>query len=57
MPNKYKSFLYTLDLIGPSPQILIFNEKRYKSILSSLVSILIILLSILFALYSFIEYS
>ena len=57
MFNKYKSFLYTLDLIGPSPQLLIFNDKRYKSIFSSLFSILIILFSIFFAIYSFIEYS
>ena len=57
MFNKYKSFLYTLDLIGPSPQLLIFNDKRYKSIFSSLFSILIILFSIFFILYSFIEYS
>ena len=57
MFDKYKSFLYTLDLIGPSPQLLIFKNQRYKSMFSSLVSILIILFSIFFALYSFIEYS
>jgi len=56
MIEKWKSLLYKLDLIGASPQLLIFKNKRYKSILSSLISILIIILSLIFAIFSISEY-
>ena len=56
MNRKYKSILYTFDLIGISPQLKIFNKSTYKTILSSIISIAIILLSISFSLYSIILY-
>ena len=56
MIQKLNSFLYTLDLIGTSPQLLIFKSKRYKSIFSSLISILIILASIGFIIYTLFIY-
>ena len=56
MIEKWKSLLYKLDLIGASPQLLIFKNKRYKSILSSLISILIIILSLIFIIFSINEY-
>ena len=54
--TKLGSFLYTLDLIGISPQLFIFKNKRYKSIFSSILSLLIILASIGFIIYSLNEY-
>ena len=51
-----KTFLYTFDLIGVSPQLLIFNNKRYKSILSSIISIIIFLFSLAIIIFSFIQY-
>ena len=56
MIDKCRSFLITFDLIGTSPQLYIFNNKRYKSLFSSIISILIILLSIIFALFSIFDY-
>ena len=49
-------FLYNFDIIGPNPELYIFKNKRYKSLLSLLFSVLIILFSIVFILYSFIIY-
>ena len=54
--NNFKSFLFLFDFVGTSPQLLIFNDKRYKSILSSLISLVIILASVGFAIFSVIEY-
>ena len=56
MIEKLKSFLYKLDLIGASPQLLIFKNKRYKSVLSLSSSILIIILSLIFTIFSINEY-
>ena len=56
MLKKYKSFLFLFDLIGPSPQLLIFNNTRYKSTFSSLLSIFIFIFSIFFSLFSLKEY-
>ena len=56
MINNFTSFLFLFDLIGTTPQLLIFNEKRYKSILSSLISLIIIFASIGFAIFSLTEY-
>ena len=50
------NFLYNFDIIGPNPELYIFKNKRYKSLTSILLSFLIILFSIVFALYSFIIY-
>ena len=51
-----KTFLYTFDLIGVSPQLLIFNNKRYKSILSSTISIIILLSSLAIIIFSLTQY-
>ena len=56
MIEKIKSLLYMVDLIGISPQLLILKNKRYKSILSSSASFLIIILSLIFAIFSINEY-
>ena len=56
MIEKIKSLLYMVDLIGISPQLLILKNKRYKSILSSSASFLIIILSLIFAIISISEY-
>ena len=56
MKNKYKSFLYNFDLIGESPQLLIFGNNRYKSTFSSFISIIISLFSLAFIIISLIEY-
>ena len=56
MIEYFRKFLYTCDLIGTNPQLFIFNNKRYKSIFSSLSSFLIILCSIGFAIDLLIEY-
>ena len=50
------AFLYKFDLIGISPQLLIFNNNRYKSTFSLITSINILLFSIIFAIYSFVQY-
>ena len=51
-----KSFLYTFDLIGPAPTLFIFNNNKYKSYLTSFLSIIIILFSIIFIIFSLIQY-
>ena len=56
MSQKCNNFLYFFDFIGPTPQLLIFNEKRYKSNVSSIISIFILLFSIIFTIYSLLEY-
>ena len=52
MNYQLKSFLYAFDLIGPSPQLYIYNKARYNSILSSLISIIILSISISYGIYS-----
>ena len=56
MVKKIFSILYTFDLIGIEPQLLIFKESRYKTLFSSILSILIILISIIFSILSLSEY-
>jgi len=56
MNQKFRSILYSFDIIGSTPQLLIFNNSRYKSTFSSIISILIILFSIVYALFSLIVY-
>ena len=53
MIDKCKSLLIKFDLIGLSPQLYIISKKRYKSFFSSIISILIILFSIIFALFQY----
>ena len=56
MINKIKSILYTVDIIGSNPQLYIFKNTRYKSFFSSVISILIILFSISFIIFSLSQY-
>ena len=56
MFKKCKSFLYVFDLIGESPQLYIFNNRRYKSIFTSFISFIIILFSFTFTVISFAVY-
>ena len=51
----FESILYKLDFVGISPQLLIFKNERYKSILSLFISIVIIFTSIIFAILSLID--
>jgi len=50
------SFLYKINLVGASPQLLIFKNQRYKSIISSLFSIIIILTTIIFSILTLYDY-
>lgn len=56
MLKRLKNIIYTFDLIGPTPQLLIFNKKRFQSIPSFFISIIIIIISLIFAIISIIEY-
>ena len=56
MYKKCRSILYSFDIIGSTPQLLIFNNSRYKSKYSSIISILIILFSIAYTIFSLIVY-
>ena len=50
------SYIYTFDLIGANPQLLIFNNRRYKTLFSSITSIIIIIFSIIFSIMSLIDF-
>jgi len=50
------NILYKFDLIGPIPQLFIFNNKRYKIFLSFIISLIIILFSVFFTIFSLIQY-
>ena len=56
MFKSLKTFIYLFDLIGKNPQLLIFSKIRNKSILSSLISLIIIFISIAFSIFSLLEY-
>ena len=56
MIDKCRTILITFDLIGSSPQLYMFNNKRYKSFFSSSISLLIILFSIIFTIFSLFDY-
>ena len=56
MNKNFYSFIYAFDLIGASPQLLIFKNSRYKTLFSSIISIIIIILSIIFASFSLNDY-
>ena len=56
MPKNCNSFLYKFNLIGITPQLYIFNDEKYKTKFSLITSIVIILSSIIFTVYSLIEY-
>ena len=56
MGFKFKPTLLKCDFIGLTPQLRILNENGYKSIFSAILSVLLIIFSIIFLLYSFVEY-
>ena len=56
MCNNAKLFFYSLDFSGIIPQFRILNNDSYKSIPSTIISIIIIISSITFSIYSIIEY-
>ena len=56
MGKTFKSILFNFDFLGISPQMKILNNKIYKSMLSSLLSLIIIIFSVVFGIYSFIEF-
>ena len=51
-----KSLLLKSDFIGFTPQLRIFEETRYTSVFSSILSIVIIMFSVAFVFYSFLDY-
>ena len=56
MVFKIKHLLLKCDFVGFIPHFRILNEFRYKSVFSSILSLLIVLFSIIFILYSFIDF-
>ena len=56
MVNKCHSILYFFDLVGTSPELYVFNNTRYKTIFSSILSIIAIIFSVSFTLYSLIDF-
>ena len=52
----FESIIYKIDLVGISPQLLIFKNQRYKSILSLLISILIIVTTIIYTILTLYDY-
>ena len=56
MNFKIKSLLLKADFIGFIPQLRILEETRYKTLFSSILSIIIIIFSVAFAFYSFLDY-
>ena len=56
MLDKTITFLYNFDIIGPNPKLYIFNKERYQSVFSLVISLVILIISIAFILYSLIDY-
>ena len=56
MANNTKLWFYSLDISGIKPQFRILNNDSYKSIPSTIISVIIIVSSITFSIYSIIEY-
>ena len=56
MLTKFCNILYNFDLIGPSPQLYVFNNKRYKTFFSFIISLIIILFSFFFIIFSLVQY-
>ena len=51
-----KNFVLNFDLLGPTPSLSIFKEHNYKSMTSSIISIIGILILIAFSIYSIIDF-
>ena len=56
MLAKISNILYNFDLIGPSPQLYIFNNNRYKTFFSFIISLIIIIFSVIFTIFSLVQY-
>ena len=56
MLAKCSNILYNFDLIGPSPRLYIFNKNRYKTFFSSIISLIIIIFSVFYTIFSLIQY-
>ena len=56
MLNNIREILYIIDIIGPSPTLLIKNNERYKSLFSSIFSLIIIILIVFFSIFLLIEF-
>ena len=56
MIRKIKNILYSFDLIGPNPQLYIFNNNGYKTFFSFIISLIIIIFSVFFTIFSLVEY-
>ena len=56
MLTKFCNILYSFDLIGPSPQLYIFNNNRYKTFFSFIISLIIIIFSVIFTIFSLVQY-
>jgi len=56
MLTKFSNILYQIDIIGPNPQLYIFNNNRYKTFFTFIISIIIILFSAFFIIFSLVQY-
>ena len=56
MLQKARNFIYNFDIIGPSPKLYIFNKETYQTVFSLILSMLIIISSFIYILYSFVDY-
>jgi len=52
----FESIIYKIDLVGISPQLLIFKNQKYKSILSLLISIVLIMTTIIYTILTLYDY-
>ena len=52
----FESMIYKIDIVGTSPQLLIFKNQRYKSILSLLISIILIITTIVYTILTLYDY-
>ena len=56
MRKENKKYLYIFDLLASNPQLRIFNQDRYKSIFTSILSIILIFFSLTFIVLSLIDF-
>ena len=56
MAITFKSTLFKIDFLGIVPQLKILNNNIYKSMFSSIISLIIIIFSVAFVIYSFMEF-
>ena len=56
MSETYKKYLYIFDLLGRPPQLRVLDNDTYKSTFSSILSIILIFFSIIFGIYSVVDF-